>query len=87
MNRKLRRSMRKQMGEDSTEKIAQKFSQFEQLPEQCTACAEPFDKKSREMVQSWSVVVKQDVVRLFCPECIRKTREVLENGNKDTENR
>lgn len=84
MNRKLRRSMKKQMGKDSTEKLAQKFFQFEQLPEQCTACAEPFDKKDRDMVQSWSVVVKQDTVRLFCPECIRKTKEALENV-KNTE--
>lgn len=76
--------MKKQMGKDSTEKLAQKFFQFEQLPEQCTACAEPFDKKDRDMVQSWSVVVKQDTVRLFCPECIRKTKEALENV-KNTE--
>jgi len=29
------------------------------------------------MVFSWSVVVKQETVRLFCPECIEKTKEVL----------
>jgi hypothetical protein len=76
--------MKRKMGNDSTEKLAQKFSQFEQLPEQCTACAEPFDKKSKDMVQSWSVVVRQETIRLFCPECIRKTKEVLENV-KNTE--
>jgi hypothetical protein len=67
------------MGEKSTEKLAQKFFQFEQLPSQCTACAEPFDKKNRAMVQSWSVVVRQETVRLFCPECIKKTQGAIEN--------
>ena len=30
------------------------------------------------MVQSWNVLVKQEVIRLFCPDCINKTREVLD---------
>ena len=31
------------------------------------------------MLNSWNVVVKQEVVRLFCPDCIEKTRDTLEN--------
>jgi len=29
------------------------------------------------MVQSWNVVVKQETVRIFCPECIKKTQEII----------
>ena len=33
------------------------------------------------MGESWKVVVRQEVVRLFCPECVDKAKEVLENGD------
>ena len=78
MNRATRRAMNKKMGEENTENIVDKISQFNKLPESCSACQEPFDKKDKDMVLAWSVVVKQDVVRLFCPECIRKTQEILD---------
>ena len=78
MNRATRRTMKKKMGEENTENITEKISQFKKLPESCGACQEPFDKKDKDMAQSWSVVAKQDVVRLFCPECIRKTQEILD---------
>ncbi len=77
MNRKQRRALQKQTGEDGANKIANTVAQFGNLPQQCNACSKEFDKKDKEMVQSWSVVVKQEVVRLFCPECIRKTQEIL----------
>ena len=69
--------MKRQLGHETTDDLAGKMSLFEKLPNMCSACQKGFDKQSREMVQSWSVMVKQEVVRLFCPECIEKTREVL----------
>jgi hypothetical protein len=77
MNRKTRRAMSKEMGQDPTEMLAQKFSQFGKLPSQCSACKEPFDKQDREMLASWNVVVRQETVRIFCPHCIEKTKEIL----------
>ena len=81
MNRKERRRMEKSAGEESTEKLAENIFQFNQLPEACNACTKTFDKKDKDMVQSWSVVVRQEAVRLFCPTCIQKTKEVLEDVN------
>ena len=78
MNRRERRSMDKKMGKDATKNLSEKIFQFTKLPEGCSACEKSFDKKNKEMVQSWNVVVKQEVVRLFCPECINKTREVID---------
>ena len=40
-----------------------------------------FDKRERAMIETWSVVVKQEVVRLFCPECINKTKEVIDGSH------
>jgi hypothetical protein len=79
MNRKQRRAMTKQAGANASDAIASKMSGFSKLPDKCSACTEPFDKKDKEMVQSWNVVVHQEVVRLFCPQCIAKAKGVLED--------
>jgi hypothetical protein len=75
--------MEKSMGTSGTQEIADKVAQFGKLPQKCDACREPFDKQDKDMLQSWSVVVKQETVRLFCPHCIRKTQEALENVSKE----
>jgi hypothetical protein len=77
MNRKQRRTTQRSMGAAATQELSTKVAQFNKLPECCMACKKDFDKKDKEMVNTWSVVVKQDVVRLFCPECIKKTQEAL----------
>jgi len=86
MNRKTRRAMEKKVGQDSTENLTQKISQFGKLPSQCSACKEPFDKQNREMLASWSVVVKQETVRLFCPHCIKRTQEAIDNVSEKINN-
>ena len=77
MNRKQRRATAKALGKEKTEQLAHKVAQFNQLPQQCMTCDEPFDKTNKDMVQSWSVVVRQETVRLFCPACIKKTQETM----------
>lgn len=81
MNRKQRRAIKKQVGADAQEKMSNQIAQFGKMPELCGICQKEFDKKNKEMVESWSVVVKQDVVRLFCPDCMNKAKEVLNGGN------
>ena len=78
MNRKQRRDAnRRRKKNDPNQIMADQVSMFGKLPDACSACQKSFDKKDRNMVFSWSVVVKQETVRLFCPECIEKTKEVL----------
>ena len=79
MNRKMKRAMKKHMGAGAEEKMSEQISLFSKLPESCDACQKEFDKKDKDMIQSWSVVVKQEVVRLFCPDCIQKTKEAIEH--------
>jgi len=86
MSRSARRQMEKLIGKESNEKLAEKIFQFNQLPQACSACTEPFDKTDKSALQSWSVVVRQETVRLFCPTCIQKTKEVLENVNQEQRN-
>ena len=77
MNRKQRRAMAK--ASDAEKQLANKVTLFGLLPDMCSACQDPFDKKNKEMAMSWSVIVHQETekVRLFCPKCIEKAREVI----------
>jgi len=86
MNRKQRREAKKRYGPDASKDISEKIFQFNKLPDMCTACQKEFDKKNKDMVQSWNVVVKQEVVRLFCPECIDKTKGALKHLGIENEN-
>ena len=78
MNRKIRRDLEKKMGKPAADNLAEKIFQFNRLPESCSACQEEFDKKDREMLQSWKIVIRQESIRLFCPKCIKKTQEILD---------
>lgn len=78
MNRQQRRAMKKHAGQKATDEMSNHVALFGKLPKSCSACQKEFDKKSKEMVQSWSVVVKQETVRLFCPDCISKTKEIID---------
>lgn len=39
------------------------------LPDKCSSCETEFDKKSKEMAQTWMVVAKDEQKQLMCPEC------------------
>ena len=84
MNRKQRRAMKKYTGAKQQERMAEQLTQFGMLPELCGICQKEFDKKNKKMVESWSVFVKQEVVRLFCPDCMNTAKEVI--GGSDSNN-
>lgn len=78
MNRAQRRRLKKK--NKGNEKLAQKISTFSHRPDACSACNAAFDAKSKEHALTWRVVVRENPTRvtLFCPECIEKTKEVLD---------
>ena len=87
MNRKQRRAAAKQMKKDGTEEVAEKAALFGKLEDECLVCEEPFDKTNKEMVMSWSVVVreKEGKVNLYCPACWEKAQSVIEQARKMVE--
>lgn len=72
---------------DKEKDLKQKLNMFDRLPEQCLTCHKPFDRKNKEQVQSWFVVVKSEsqTVNLYCPDCWTKATKLVEDyyGEKD----
>ena len=83
MNRQTKRAMKRQAGKEATDKLGEKVAQFSKLPEACNACQKEFDKRDKDMLNSWHVVARQEVVRLFCPDCIEKKKEIINERTKN----
>ena len=69
---KLRKATGRKKKQRAAEKeMAQKISMFDRMPEECLLCEKPFDKRDKDMVMSWIVVVREEeeIVRLYCPTC------------------
>tara|TARA_R110000796_G_C14528660_1_gene431596 strand:- start:282 stop:566 length:285 start_codon:yes stop_codon:yes gene_type:complete len=89
MNREQRRSAVKQSKKDGTGEMQEKIMLFGKLEDECLTCQKPFNKKDKEMVMSWQVVVRQEEekVNLYCPECWDKAIQITEDFMKRVEER
>ena len=91
IERKLRRIKENEAKKKADKELKAKIGLFNKIPDQCLVCEKDFDKKNKEMVMSWSVVVRKQegIVRLYCPECWEAAKQLVEevkNGSADTEN-
>ena len=87
MNREQRRAATKQAKKDDNGEMEEKIALFGKLEEECLTCQKPFDKKDKEMVMSWSVVVKEEEVNLYCPDCWSKAIKIVEDFKSHLEAR
>ena len=73
--RNIKRKKEKKIKKD----IEEKMFMFNKLGDSCETCEKPFDKKDREQVQSWNVVVRREEkkVNLYCPECWTKAQDII----------
>ena len=69
LGRKIKRKKFKEARKQTEKDLSEKLNMFDRLPSECNACTSDFDKKNREMVMSWNVVVREETVRLYCPKC------------------
>ena len=85
LSKKIKRQQEKEAKKDLQEKVGL----FNKLGEECLVCQKDFDKKNKEMVMSWSVIVNEDMVRLYCPECWDRASNLIKeikDGHTDTKN-
>tara|TARA_Y100001973_G_scaffold106046_1_gene181737 strand:- start:5559 stop:5837 length:279 start_codon:yes stop_codon:yes gene_type:complete len=88
----MNRAQRRKLGIKKKPDLDKKIGLFDKLPDQCTNCDKAYDKKSKKMAMTWSVVVREQEgkVNLYCPTCwdnahklIREIKEEInENKNK-----
>ena len=83
IKRKISRAKKKRAEKELKEKIFM----FDKLGEHCLVCTKPFDKTDKELVQSWTVVVRQsqNKVNLYCPECWAGAKNVIEEFARSKE--
>jgi predicted RNA-binding Zn-ribbon protein involved in translation (DUF1610 family) len=65
--------------------LTKKIGLFDRTPDECLTCKKAFDKKDKEMVTSWYVVVREEEkkVNLYCPSCWEKAMEIIEDFKND----
>ena len=65
----------------SEKEFSKKVGLFDQISDRCLTCSSQFDKKNKEMVMNWYVVVREEEgkVNLYCPECWNKAKEIIED--------
>ena len=78
-DRKIKRKQKKRAKKQLEKDVATKMNMFDQIPDKCSACEKVFDKKNREQVATWNVVVreKEKIVRLYCPSCWKSAQELI----------
>ena len=59
MNRKQRREAAKQAKSQGNQELEEKIGLFGKMPDHCLVCEKDFDKRDREQVMSWNVVVRE----------------------------
>ena len=76
---KIRKTSKKKKALRAEKEMAQKMNMFDKIPNACMSCDKGFDKKDRDMIMSWTVVVRkeQEQVNLWCPECWARAQETL----------
>jgi len=76
LTRKVRRQHANKNKKEAAKQIKKMVSLFKLLPDVCSGCYAPFDKKSREDHMTWQVNVHESTedVFLVCPACQENNR-------------
>tara|TARA_R100000008_G_C3555529_1_gene152954 strand:- start:655 stop:945 length:291 start_codon:yes stop_codon:yes gene_type:complete len=81
LDRKIRRLAAKKKKKLAEKEMAEKVALFDQLPDSCLVCEKAFDKKDREVVSSWYVIVRNEEqkVNLYCPDCWQRALNTVQD--------
>ena len=86
--KKLKRAAKKKEARQNIqraqENLEKQMNMFDRMPNHCSACKTDFPK-TREAHMSWRVTVryKEQQVRLFCPDCLSKAKQLVEGEENE----
>jgi hypothetical protein len=72
----LSRKLKREKMKEARKELKNKMMMFDSLPDACSFCKAPFDKKDRDHAMTWRVSVRKDKVLLYCPECMNLAGQV-----------
>ena len=83
IKRDKKKKKEKSQVQEEQQRLKKQMNMFDKIPESCSACKKDFPK-TREAHMSWQVAVRteEQLVRLFCPDCQKKARELVEKQNE-----
>lgn len=83
IKRAKKKKKEKRKAEEQQERLAKQMNMFDRRPDHCSACKKDFPQ-TREAHMTWRVTVRntEQLVRLFCPDCQEKAKDLVE-GEKD----
>jgi hypothetical protein len=81
----MNRAQRRKLGINKKPDVEQRLGLFDKLPDKCTNCEKPYDKKSKIMATTWSVVVREqeNKVNLYCPECMEWAKNFIKEVKEE----
>ena len=88
--KKLKRRLKRKRQKDKKrldkdmQDVKNNIALFQRRPDECSACNKKFPEKDREAHMTWQVVVRNEekTVRLFCPDCLEKAKQVVETQDE-----
>jgi hypothetical protein len=85
IKRKMSRTKAKREKKEFEKVMKQQLMMFDKMGTECSACSDPYDKKSKEHATTWKVVVreKEEIVRLYCPDCWGRANKIIKEFNDD----
>lgn len=84
LKRAAKKKKDKAQAEQQQQQLKKQMNMFDRLPEACNTCAKVFPK-TREAHMTWKVTVrnKEQQVRLFCPDCLDKAKQLAEGEENE----
>ena len=84
LKREAKKKKEKKLAQDQQQKIRNQVGMFDRLPKSCSACDKVFPK-TREAHMTWKVTVrnKEQQVRLFCPDCLDRAKQLAEGEENE----
>ena len=81
----LKRKMARGRVKRAKKEMKEQLAMFGEIGQSCNVCNKSFNKKLKEHVTTWNVVVREEekVVRLYCPECWAKANKIIEEIQND----
>tara|TARA_A100001011_G_C14206099_1_gene797845 strand:+ start:477 stop:701 length:225 start_codon:yes stop_codon:yes gene_type:complete len=72
MNRKQRRAMKKEFGEEAVNKMESVEKAISNMSNKCSKCDAIFDKDDKSLLDAWRVSIDESGFKLVCPSCVEK---------------